>query len=88
MIAQAAYSVDIRQSAKKELDRLSSDLRSRIAEKILELESTPRPKGCVKLSVSSKYRIRVGDYRILYEIDDRSKRVEIVSVAHRREAYR
>jgi mRNA interferase RelE/StbE len=51
--------------------------------------SQPRPPGCKKLSGSqNEWRVRVGDYRILYEIDDRIRRVRIYAIGHRREIYR
>ena len=56
---------------------------------ILALAENPRPSGCVKLSgLENLWRVRVGDYRILYSIEDQQLIVLIVSVAHRREVYR
>ncbi|HEY5284190.1 MAG TPA: type II toxin-antitoxin system RelE/ParE family toxin, partial [Polyangia bacterium] len=60
----------------------------RVIAKIQLLASNPRPPGCEKLSGAEKYRIRQGDYRILYEIDDAAKLVTIVKVGNRREVYR
>jgi mRNA interferase RelE/StbE len=48
----------------------------------------PRPEGCTKLSGRDAWRLRIGEYRVVYEIDDAGKRVVIVVVAHRRDAYR
>lgn len=83
------YQVFLKRSAEKELDRLPQVTAERIMKRILALEQNPRPFGIQKLSgQEGAYRIRVGDYRILYSIDDRAKRVEIISAAHRREVYR
>ena len=60
----------------------------RVAAVILSLETDPRPSGCKKLRGTEQYRIRCGDYRILYTLDDRRLIVEIVAIGHRREVYR
>jgi mRNA interferase RelE/StbE len=84
----ASYSIDVRKSAAKELAALPKRDCQSVVEKIRVLGSNPRPNGSEKLSGDSKYRIRHGDYRVLYEIDDADQRVTIVKVAHRREVYR
>jgi len=84
-----AYRLLIRRPAEKEIAGLQPDLRSRIIEKIRLLTTTPRPPGCKKLSGEDRaWRIRVGDYRVVYEINDSAQCVEIRVVAHRREVYR
>lgn len=83
-----SYQISIKQSAEKELDQLPKQLFDRIISIILSLEELPRPDGCVKLRNSDLYRIRVGQYRILFCIDDNKKEIEIVSVGHRRDVYR
>jgi len=56
---------------------------------LLALEDEPRPHGVVKLSGTvNEWRIRIGDYRIIYEIDDEEQRVTILRIAHRRQVYR
>jgi mRNA interferase RelE/StbE len=70
------------------MDRLSADIHRRISKAILTLESEPRPVGSRKLEAGRGFRLRVGDYRVLYTVDDDNQRVIIYSVAHRREAYR
>jgi mRNA interferase RelE/StbE len=70
------------------MDRLPSEVHRRISEKILTLEDNPRPSGSQKLRGEENYRLRVGDYRVLYTIDDKARRVLVYGVAHRREAYR
>lgn len=82
------YSLRIRRSAEKDLNRLPEFVFGRINERLLSLEDDPRPHGTKRLSHRGEYRLRVGDYRVLYEIDDKRKIVEIVSVGHRRDVYR
>lgn len=82
------YHVILKRSAEKELNALSGSLFARIKHKLLALEENPRPFGVQKLQGQTAYRIRVGNYRILYLIDDAAQQIEIISVAHRREAYR
>jgi len=60
----------------------------KIVERIRSLEEDPRPFGCEKLSVQERYRIRQGNYRIAYSIDDNSRAVEVFKIGHRREVYR
>lgn len=84
-----AYRLLIRRSAEKEIAELQLDFRNRIIEKIRLLAATPRPSGCKKLSGEDRaWRIRIGDYRVVYEINDAEQYVEIRAVAHRREVYR
>jgi mRNA interferase RelE/StbE len=75
--------------AERERGTVPPDLRRRINETLLELEENPRTSGTVKLSGHQKrWRIRVGDYRILYEVDDAARQVLVLRIAHRREVYR
>ena len=82
------YQIIIQRHAEKELDALESPVHKRIVTRLLALEDNPRPAGIKKLQGQESYRLRVGDYRILYTIDDKSKKIFIVSVGHRREVYR
>ena len=84
----ARYSVLIKPSAAKELEDLPSTERKRIVSRIQRLANTPRPRGCEKLSVQDKYRLRHGRYRVLYAVDDADKIVRVVKVGHRRDVYR
>jgi mRNA interferase RelE/StbE len=84
----ANYSVDVRKSAVKEIGDLPKRECAAIVAKIQALAQDPRPHGSEKLSGDDKYRIRHGDYRVVYEIDDGKKKLTIVRVAHRREVYR
>jgi len=82
------YQVIIQRPAEKELDALQESIHKRIVKRLLTLEENPRPTGVKKLQGQESYRLRVGDYRILYTIDDKSKKVFVVAVGHRREVYR
>ena len=84
----ASYSVVIKRSAAKELEDVPRKARQKLVGKIQALATNPRPEGCEKLAGQDRYRIRHGDYRVLYEIDDTVIVVTVVRVAHRREAYR
>jgi len=85
----SSYNVKLMSRAQKDLDDFSGKILSRFEEVILGLYDEPRPHNCKKLSGGgSRWRIRVGDYRILYEIDDAQKIVKVYRIAHRREAYR
>ena len=82
------YSLEIKQSAQKELDALDDALFGRIDKRILALVSIPRPKGCKKLKgYKDQWRIRIGDYRVIYIINDSTKTVVVTHVANRREVY-
>jgi mRNA interferase RelE/StbE len=84
----AKYSLEIKRSAQKELDALDDALFTRIDRKILALADDPRIAGCKKLrGYKDQWRVRAGDWRVLYVIDDAAKLVTITRVAHRREVY-
>jgi mRNA interferase RelE/StbE len=82
------YEISISNVVKKQLDKIDFTSAKRITTKLLELEKTPRPTGCIKLKGENGYRMRIGNYRVLYEINDKSKEIIIYKVAHRKEAYR
>lgn len=84
----ASYKIEIKKSASKEIADLPKAILLRVLEQIGALADNPRPKGCKKLSGDEKYRIRVGEYRILYAIEDDILTVFIVKAAHRKEVYR
>ncbi len=83
-----SYSVHIKRSAAKEIETVARRDRARIIERIQTLSENPRPAGSKKLSGREAYRIRQGDYRIVYTVDDEDQGVMIILVAHRRDAYR
>ena len=83
------YQVVVERSAEKDLKKLSSEIRCRVATAMQSLAQNPRPASCLKLSgADNDWRIRVGDYRIVYEIADEIRIVRINRVRHRRDVYR
>jgi mRNA interferase RelE/StbE len=83
------YEVYLEKAAENDLKRLPTATFQRIIPHIKALAENPRPSSCRKLTGSKNdWRIRVGDYRILYEIDEKAKAVKIMRVRHRREVYR
>jgi mRNA interferase RelE/StbE len=82
------YRIEIKKSAIKELNTIPRKDLKKIVLKISSLSDDPRPKGCVKLSGMERYRIRQGNYRILYSIDDEILVVYVVKIRHRKEVYR
>lgn len=82
------YTVELSNRAKRELAALSTDLQTRIVTALRKLEENPRPSGIEKLTGTDAYRLRVGDYRILYEVHDQILLVLVVKIGHRRDVYR
>jgi mRNA interferase RelE/StbE len=76
-------------AAEREWRKLPREIRTRVNRALLALEDTPRPHGATKLSGSSdRWRVRVGDYRIIYRIDDVAHEVTVLRIAHRRQVSR
>ena len=84
----ANYRLLIKASAAKELESLPRKDRQRVADRIRSLSVNPRPTGSEKLTDADRYRLRQGDYRILYEIHDREVVVLVVKIGNRRDVYR
>jgi mRNA interferase RelE/StbE len=82
------YKVELETRARREYHSLPSHAREQISDAIDDLQVDPRPPGCKKLVGGNGYRVRTGDYRMLYAIDDNSRLVRIYRIAHRREVYR
>ena len=83
------YRVFLERAAEKQLKQLSAKLHNRVIVAVQALAKNPRPPGCRKLTgTDSDWRIRVGDYRVVYEIDDAAHEVRINRIRHRREVYR
>ncbi|MBA2735866.1 MAG: type II toxin-antitoxin system RelE/ParE family toxin [Pyrinomonadaceae bacterium] len=83
------YEVKIVGAVKRQLRRISKNNQKRILEKIEELVFNPRPYGYAKLESSDElYRVRIGDYRIIYQINDKILLVIVLEIGHRREIYR
>ncbi len=85
----AKYKILIKASAAKEIERLPSRKdRRRVVDRIRSLADDPRPKGCEKLSGQERYRVRQGNYRIIYSIADDILTVHVVKIGDRKDAYR
>jgi mRNA interferase RelE/StbE len=83
------YTVVFARSARKELQNLDPQVARRILKAIEALVANPRPSGVVKLEgASDLWRIRVGEWRVVYRISDRDRLVDVIAVRHRRDAYR
>ena len=82
------YTINLKQSAEKELDSIPAKDRARIITALREFKDNPRPLGCEKLTARMDYRVRRGNYRILYVIDERRKAVEVISVGNRKDVYK
>lgn len=81
------YKVRIERKAQKKLSKIPDPYYSSLKNSILRLAIEPRPKGCKKLIGREGYRIRVGDYRIIYEIQDAILLLDVIDLGHRRDIY-
>ena len=83
------YTIQVKASAKKELAALPADVKLAVTKKIDAFADDPRPNGCEKLKgAEHTYRVRAGDYRIVYEIHKIVVSVTVIRIGHRREVYR
>ncbi len=83
------YTIIIPKAVQKQLDALPDDVYERIAIKVQELAENPRPDGVVKLKgYENEYRIRIGDYRVRYEIEDQELTILLLQCKHRKDVYR
>ena len=83
----AEYRLTLSRSATKEFEDLTSSVIDRVRERIRALSIEPRPAGSKKLRDRNDWRVRVGDYRVLYTIDDEQRIVDIAAIRHRSKAY-
>lgn len=84
-----AYQIIISKSIQKQIENLPIDVRNRVIEKIKNLAQEPRPENSIKLKgFDQEYRIRIGDYRVRYEINDPNQIIKLLQCKHRREIYR
>jgi mRNA interferase RelE/StbE len=82
------YTIIFARSARKELESLSDRLGERILDRIEGLATDPRPQRCAKLvGADDLWRIRVGDYRVIYAINDGEQLIDVIAVRHRKDAY-
>ncbi|MFY7999782.1 MAG: type II toxin-antitoxin system RelE family toxin [Candidatus Kapaibacteriota bacterium] len=84
----ALYTVILKNSAEKQLDSLPDSVVERVLKHIEALKVIPRPHGTKKLTDGELFRLRVGEYRILYDVDDRAKTVIVLDIEHRSKVYR
>ena len=82
------YTVVVTEKIRKIILKLPSPVAVKIENSLLDLEEDPRPPGCKKLKGRKAYRIRVGDYRIIYEIEDNILRIVVIDLGHRKDVYR
>ena len=82
-----AYTLYFSKHAIKELEKINEPFYSSIKQAILDLSENPRPPGCKKLKGRSGWRIRVGNYRVIYDIFDNQLIVDIITLGHRKEIY-
>jgi len=83
-----SYAVEVKPSARKELESLPNTVLARVIRKLESLAHEPRPAGCKKLrGYKDQWRVRVGDWRIVYIINDAAALVSVTRIAHRREVY-
>ena len=83
-----SHQIILPKSAQKALDLLPDEVATRIMEALERLKDQPRPPGCKKLRGENAWRIRIGDYRVIYEIQDKVLKVIVVTIGHRRDVYR
>lgn len=83
-----SYEVSITRRAQKQLDDIAEPHRTRLRTQIAALSDEPRPPNCLKMTNSSYWRLKVGDYRVIYEIRDAQLIVTVIEAGHRREIYR
>ena len=84
----AKFEVRVKASAEKDLSKIPRPEQQRIASAMSALSANPRPTGCKKLVNAEFWRIRVGQYRVVYSIEDKILVIEVVRIAHRKEVYR
>ncbi|NLG70168.1 MAG: type II toxin-antitoxin system RelE/ParE family toxin [Firmicutes bacterium] len=82
------YSVFILRRAQKEMAALPLEVYPRVRDAIRDLADDPRPPGVRKLAGRDGWRLRVGDYRVIYDVDDESRRITVLHIGHRRDVYR
>jgi mRNA interferase RelE/StbE len=82
------YRITLARSARKELEAIPAKIQDRILAAIDDLQTDPRPRGCKKLKgADDLFRIRIGDYRVIYEVSDEEVAVLVIRIRHRKQAY-
>ena len=82
-----AYTITIKKKAMKSLEKVGAPYYENIKQAIYSLAENPRPEGCKKLKGRSGYRIRIADYRVIYEISDNVLLIEVINIGHRKDIY-
>ena len=83
-----SYTILLTKKAQKQIDKLTNNIADPIIEAIASLENEPRPNGSIKLKGRESYRIRVGNYRVIYEIQDEELIVDVIALGHRKDIYK
>jgi mRNA interferase RelE/StbE len=83
-----SYQIVVPKAVQKQLVKLPVEVRELVVACLSGLQETPRPTGCIKMKNVSGYRIRIGDYRVLYDVDDAAQTVILRRASHRKEIYR
>ena len=81
------YTIVLSKKAQKQLDKLPDNIAEPIFEAISLLENEPRPSGCKKLQGRDGFRIRIGNYRVIYEINDNELVIDVITLGHRKDIY-
>ena len=82
-----SWTVELNAHAERELEKLPDPIMSRITQKLVLLKNDPFPRQSRKLKGHTGYRLRIGDYRVLYEVDQKERKVIIYAIGHRKEVY-
>ena len=82
------YAIVLSKKAQKQLDKLPDNIAEPIFDAISLLENEPRPTGCKKLQGREGYRIRIGNYRVIYEVYDTELVIDVVTLGHRKDIYK
>jgi len=82
------YAIEIKRNAQKSLLKITEPYQSKLIDAIYKLGKVPYGQGCKKLSGRDAWRMRVGDYRVIYEVNDEDIIILVIKIAHRKEAYR
>ena len=83
-----SYQIIIPKTVTKQLEKLPQSIHDKVIENIIILQENPRPTNSLKMKNNEGYRLKIGDYRVLYDIDDKTQLITLRRVGHRRESYR
>ena len=87
-LASEPYRIIVQPGVHKDVKTVHKTALGRILKRIEALAGNPRPRGCKKISDPDIYRVRQGDYRVVYQVDDSTRTVTVFKIGHRREIYR